>query len=473
MLRLRAVARAGAVLASTTTLLASTLVQAAPTAPSPGKTRPTKPPAEETPPLLAPTPAAVDAAPTSDTGVFRGAQVLPLDAIVKHAKDNAMRVRVARARLELGDAAVAGAKPLLPDNPQLYVGVGARWNNMGTNFELQSTLTQPIEIGGERGLRLKSGRRYRDYLDKELTQTQWEVYANVHYAYNMALLARERAVTAERTLAFSTRLLEVAQRRAQAGEISSLRVRIATGELAQARQAKLNADLEYRLACIHLSEMAGWPPGQVIAPAGELPAPIRASTASDLIARVQQEHPALRAREAAVSLGNARVSSAERDRLPEPQVGVYFGREYEPGAMVSTGASKIALFMFTLPLPFWKRNQANRAQSKAELTVAEQELEATRYGLALSAMRAVDALNTAAERVRTYSSEVVPRFQENLNLLQRAFELGEVDILEVFVARENFLRIQSEALDAYRSYFEAEYTLETILGSPLQAIAVR
>ncbi len=478
MLRLRAVARAGAVLASTTTLLASTLVHAAPVAPTssspgktPGKTRPTKPSAEETPPLLAPTPTAVDAAPPSDPGVLRGAQVLPLDAIVKHARDNAMRVRVARARLELGDAAIAGAKPLLPDNPQLYVGVGARWNNQGTNFELQSTLTQPIEIGGERGLRIKSGRRYRDYLDKELAQTQWEVYANVHYAYNVALLARERAVTAERTLAFSTRLLEVAQRRAQAGEISSLRVRIATGELAQARQAKLNADLEYRLACIHLSEMAGWPPGQLVTPAGDLPAPIRASTASDLIARVQQEHPALRAREAAVSLGNARVSSAERDRLPEPQVGVYFGREYEPGAL--TGASKIALFMFTLPLPFWKRNQANRAQSKAELTVAEQELEATRYGLALSALRAVDALNTAAERVRTYSSEVVPRFQENLNLLQRAFELGEVDILEVFVARENFLRIQSEALDAYRSYFEAEYTLETILGSPLQAIAAR
>lgn len=468
MLRLRAVARAGAVLAATTTLPASTLVQAAPT---PVRSRPAKPPAEEAPPLLAPVPAAVEAAPVSDPGVMRGAQTLPLDAIVKHAKDNAMRVRVARARLELGDAAIAGAKPLLPDNPQLYIGVGARWNNLGTNFELQSTLTQPIEIGGERGLRLKSGRRYRDYLDKELAQTQWEVYANVHYAYNMALLARERAVTAERTLAFSTRLLEVAQRRAQAGEISSLRVRIATGELAQARQAKLNADLEYRLACIHLSEMAGWPPGQVIAPAGDLPVPIRASTASDLIARVQQEHPALRAREAAVSLGNARVSSAERDRLPEPQVGVYLGREFEPGAVI--GASKIALFMFTLPLPFWKRNQANRAQSKAELTVAEQELEATRYGLALSALRAVDALNTAAERVRTYSSEVVPRFQENLNLLQRAFELGEVDILEVFVARENFLRIQSEALDAYRSYFEAEYTLETILGSPLQAIAAR
>lgn len=449
----------------------SSLVLAAPTPRASGTPRAGMADASragDAPPLLAPTPGptALDA---GEAALLPNAQVLSLDAILKHAKDNAMRVRVSRAKLELGDAAVTGAKPLLPDNPQLYVAVGRRWNNAGHDFELQATLTQPIEIGGERGLRIKAGRSYRSYLDKELAQVQWEVYANVHYAYNMALLARERAATAERTLTFSTRLLEVAQRRASAGEISGLRVRIATGELAQARQAKLNADLEYRLACIHLGEMAGWPPGQLIAPAGSLTTPIKAATATDLIARVQQQHPALRAREAAVDLGNARVTSAKRDGLPEPQVGVYLGREYEPGS--TAGPSKLALFILTLPLPFWRRNQANRAQTKAELTVAEQELEATRYALALSAMRAVDALNTASERVRTYSREVVPRFAENLNLLQRAFELGEVDILEVFVARENFLRIQTEALDAYRSYFDAEYTLETILGSPLKAIA--
>jgi cobalt-zinc-cadmium efflux system outer membrane protein len=157
---------------------------------------------------------------------------------------------------------------LLVDNPQLYVGAGPRNQIAGTNFELQSTLNQPFEFGGERGLRIKAGRRYRDLLDRELAQIQWETYAQVHYAYNMGLLARARAQTAERTVAFAARLLDVASRRAQAGEISSLRVRVATGELAQARQNKLNADLEYRLACIHLSEMAGWPPPQLVAPAG-------------------------------------------------------------------------------------------------------------------------------------------------------------------------------------------------------------
>ena len=449
------------------TLIAALGTWAGPALAAPARDNGAKP--EAPPPLLdSPPRGALLDAPGGEVNLLPGAQEMPLDALVKHARDSAMRVRVARARLEIGDAAIAGAKPLLVDNPQLYVGAGLRNNNAGTNFEFQSTLTQPFEFGGERGLRIKAGRRYRDLLDRELAQIQWETYAQVHYAYNMGLLARARAQTAERTVAFSARLLDVATRRAQAGEISSLRVRLATGELAQARQNKLNADLEYRLACIHLSEMAGWPPPQLVAPTGALGAPVRVRDTTELIAKVQAEHPALKAREAAVELGEARQLSARRDRLPEPQLGIYLGREYEPSA--TTGPSRVAMGMITVPLPLWHRNQAARAQTQAELTVAEQELEATRYTLALSARRAVDAVNTAAERVRTYSVEVVPRFVENLNLLQRAFELGEVDILEVFVARENFLRIQNEALDAYRAYYDAVYTLESMLGSPIESI---
>nr|WP_276603943.1 TolC family protein [Nannocystis pusilla] len=182
--------------------------------------------------------------------------------------------------------------------------------------------------------------------------------------------------------------------------------------------------------------MAGWPSGQLIAPAGELGDPIKVRDPEDLIANVQKEHPALKTKEAQVELGEARAKSARRDRLPEPWIGVYFGREREPNTAPNIPGSKIVLGMVTIPLPFFKRNQLARAQTKAELSVAQTELEVVRYQLALNARRAVDAINTAAERVQTYSREVVPRFEENLQLLQRAFELGEVDIIEVFVARE-------------------------------------
>lgn len=446
---------------------AASLAPTAGAAPAPAPARKTgDPPA----PLLAPAPEPSQSIPEP---VVAGAQVLPLDAILKHAEENAMPVRAARTRLELGDAAITGAKPLLIDNPQLYLGMGARMNPAytdDTQFELQATLQQPIEIGRERSLRIKAGREYREFLDKELAQVRWTTHAQVHYAYNTALIAKERARTASRTQQFAERLLDIASRRQQAGEISRLRVRVAEGELARARQSKLAADLNFRLACIHLAEMAGWPSGQLIAPAGELGDPIKVRDPEDLIANVQKEHPALKTREAQVELGEARAKSAKRDRLPEPWVGVYVGREREPGLMENMPASRIVLGMITIPLPFFKRNQLARAQTRAELSVANTELEVTRYQLAMNARRAVDAINTAAERVRTYSREVVPRFEENLQLLQRAFELGEVDIIEVFVARENFLRIQTEALDAYGTYFDAMYTLETIIGSEVSTL---
>lgn len=452
------------------TTLAVTLATASLASPAeaaPARTQP----ADSQPTLLAPNPTPAPA--TIADPVVAGAQVLPLDTILKHAEENAMPVLSARTRLELGDAAVIGAKQLLPDNPQLYMGMGVRVNNAvgAPTFEVQATLQQPIEIGRERSLRLKAGRNYREYLDKELAQVRWNTHAQVHYAYNTALIAKERARTAARTLGFAERLLDIASRRQQAGEISRLRVRVAEGELARARQAKLASDLNFRLACVHLAEMAGWPPGQLIAPAGELGDPIKVRDPEDLIANVQKEHPALKAREAAVDLGEARVKSAKRDRLPEPWIGVYFGREREPSPTGNLPASKIGLVMLTIPLPLWKRNQLARAQTKAELSVASTELEILRYTLALNARRAVDAINTAAERVQTYSREVVPRFEENLTLLQRAFELGEVDIIEVFVARENFLRIQTEALDAYSTYFDAMYTLETIVGREANELA--
>jgi hypothetical protein len=166
------------------TLIAALGTWAGPALAAPARDTGAKP--EAPPPLLdSPPRGALLDAPGGEVNLLPGAQEMPLDALVKHARDSAMRVRVARARLEIGDAAIAGAKPLLVDNPQLYVGAGLRNNNAGTNFEFQSTLTQPFEFGGERGLRIKAGRRYRDLLDRELAQIQWETYAQVHYAYNM------------------------------------------------------------------------------------------------------------------------------------------------------------------------------------------------------------------------------------------------------------------------------------------------
>jgi len=397
------------------------------------------------------------------------ADLLDFDAIVRHAQASAPVVQIARARLELGDAAIAGQKPLLPDNPTIWFGAGVRANQMGRNLEIQAQLDQRLEIFGERRLRIAAARRAREFLQRELELVLWRNYAEVHAAYNAAVVARARAQTAAGLLIFSARLLEISRRRAQAGEISDLRARVAEGEFAQAQQAKLAAELEFRLACNRLAETAGWPKGRVIAPAGELRRPQTLGAPGEMIDRALAQHPAIVAQRARVTAAEARLTAARRDRLPEPSVGGFFSREVEPGGPGYRTA--VALATVTLPIPLWRRNQGEIAEAKAAISVANAELAAVEYQMNLQLRRAAEAVDIAAQRVATYARDVVPRFEENLSMLERAFELGEVDIIEVFVARERFLSIQTEALAAYDTYFRSIYELEALAGATFDSVA--
>ncbi|MCB9702383.1 MAG: TolC family protein [Myxococcales bacterium] len=396
--------------------------------------------------------------------------VVPLEAILENAYAQSPDVQVARSKVELGDAAITGERPLVQYNPEFWLGFGARFNQAGRNFEFQSQLDQRLEVFGERRMRIRAARRYKEQLEKELAAAQWQIYAQVHSAYNQALLAKSRAVTAAGVVAFSERLLEIARRRAAAGEISELRVRVAEGEFAQARQRKLAADLDFRIACNRLAEVAGWTKGRLLAPSGELRLPQNVGDPEAMLEQALAEHPMIQAREAAVEAAQARLAAAKRDRMPEPMVGAYFSSENEPGA--AGYPTRVALATVTIPVPIFFRNQREVARAKAELSVAQAELGATQYRLGLQIRRAVESLNTAAERVRTYARDVVPRFEENLAMLERAFALGEADIIEVFVARERFMSIQSEALEAYGTYYNAILDFETMVGSTFNAAAL-
>ncbi|MGB1016098.1 MAG: TolC family protein [Nannocystaceae bacterium] len=398
-----------------------------------------------------------------------GAQVMAFDTVVNHALANAPSVQVARSQVGLADAAIEGQKPLLPANPTVQFGLGARGNTAvsGATFELQFQAMQPLEIAGERKRRIDVARKLRGQYEKSVEQVQWEIYVQVHLAYNRALLARARALTRARLVAFSEHLLDVAQRRAQAGEISDLRVRVAEGELAQARQAALAAALNYRLACIELTEVSGFSASQTVVPAGEMQVPQAIEVNDTMLTQATTEHPAVKTYDAAIVTSQARITSADRDRWPHPQIGFAVNTESEPG---SGSRSTVGMAQVGLPLPMWRRNQGKRAQARAQLRVAQSKRQALQYTLSQRIRRAADALNTAAFRVSSYSREVVPKFEANMTLLERAYALGETNLLEVLVARERFLKIQTEALDAYGKYFEAVYELERHTGQPFSQV---
>lgn len=387
------------------------------------------------------------------------ARRVSLRALLEHAEAHAPAIRVARSRLLRGDAARAAADPLFPENPELGLEAGVRRRPDGSSVELEASLEQRIEIAGERGLRRRVAGSVRGLLRAQLDEVRWDVHLAVHSAYHDAIVARERAQAAARLLQFAEELLEIARRRLAAGDVSPLVVRFAEADAAQARQANIVANQEYAESRLMLGEVSGWPVDSPPEPEGALHEPRRAPPIEHLVALATRHQPALRTGKAASAEAQARVALADREVWPEPALGVRYTRENE-----DAGTNHIIMGTVRLPLPLWQTNRVDRAEARANLEVARTELSTAHRVLSSRLQRAAQAVNASADRVAVYGTEILPTLEQNLALLRRAYELGEIDILQLSVARERFLQTQRDALDAFEAYNHGVAELERQVG---------
>lgn len=390
-----------------------------------------------------------------------------LEALLRHAESNAPDIALARAGLSRGRAELEAERPLFPADPVLGGSLGRRSNRAGASIDWGVSVEQEIEIAGERAARRRAARAGVDQGAAELDAARWRVHQRVHAAFHAALVARERVRVADRVVQFSEKLVEVAKKRLAAGETSSLPVRLAESDLAEARQARVAAQNAFRAERLDLAEASGWPSESPPDPAGGLGPSSPLPSLARLLQMAQTGDPELRAREAAVRRLRAQLESARRAGFPNPRIGVAFESESDPGG------SRATIWRGTLsaPLPLWRGSRPEATRAQAELDLALAELGARRRTLGARIRRAAGAVDSTSKRMRIYGTEVIPSLEKNLALVEKAFELGEIDITQVLVARERFLRSQESALGAYEEYHRAMSALESAAGTELETAA--
>lgn len=391
-----------------------------------------------------------------------------LRGILAYALRNSPLLRVADAEARRADAELTAADVLLQNNPELAAGIGQRRVSGASGLEYEASISQRLEIAGERGLRRAAAQSARQRARIEIGAIRWTVHREIHTAFHAALVARERLDAARVALAFSKRLADIARKRRDAGDISDLDVQVAETELAQVRQAEIAAAGAYTVARLALAELAGWPAAEPPEPAGNLDPPRAPDSDEALLRLAVTAFPELAIRRARVLEEEARVRLADREAWPEPTIGLTYAQESEP-AEADAARQHIGMVTLAVPLPLWNRNAGERARARAELAISKAEEAAVRRVLAPRVRRAAALVRAAAERIEAFGAEILPNMQRNLDLIGRAFELGEIDILEVLVARGRFLDAQRAALDAYEEYYRAIGELEAAVGRELWA----
>lgn len=389
-----------------------------------------------------------------------------LAELLAFADRHAPGVRLASLRRGYGDAARAGDEAPLRENPTLELGVGPRFEGGdGSDFDFHAALAQPVEVAGERGLRLAADARMAERLEAESAAARGEVRRAVTLAYRDAVLCRERSALAEDLLRFSEELLSVARRRLGAGEATAIDVRVGETDVAQARLAALGAEQALYGARLRLAEASGWSAEAPPRVRAGLEVPQAPPTLAAALRAAAEHHPELRVRRAALAEARARTNLADREGWPAPVLGVEVSRE----GSAQGAASYVVLGTLGVTLPLWQRNAGERARARVDEDVVRAEERASERALRSRIAEAHSALDFAARRVALFAAEVRPSLADSLALLQRAFDAGELPLLLVATARERFLRARGDALEAYADYYRALAELDFAMGAALPA----
>jgi cobalt-zinc-cadmium efflux system outer membrane protein len=380
-----------------------------------------------------------------------------LEELLDIAEDNAPAIEQARERVGLGEAAIEGAERLLPYNPEIEgeLGVGLS--------RVEVTLTQRLEVAGQRGLRLEAARQRRQALVAELAQAQWDVHHEVHRLYRLGLVAQERVDIEREILAFTKELFEVAQQRFEAGEEPRTSVIVAKAEVAKARQRLLKEQMSYRSMLRTLGVTVGWAEELPPQPAGERDDARPIPDKSRLVSKALAADPQLAVLDAQLEQARAELALQEREVWPDPVVGVGYERENLGSAAVE---DKLLLIV-GMPIPLWNQNQGEVAVAKARTSIVRQAIENRHDVLESHVLKQAETVQSAYRQAQIYEEEVLPALQTQLELLQEGFTLGELSLLDVMNARDRLLAVQRQNLGALHDYFVAVSELEEHLGTSI------
>ena len=364
---------------------------------------------------------------TLESTVLRALEVAP----ERHAAESAMEARQ-------GDLRQAGAWP----NPTLELGasnaMGKEDGRGGTDFN-EISVRQALPVSG----RLD---RQRQQADAVLTQAKAELaQQNLRLEYEAARvfhalqLNRALSALARQRLESADDFQHIGRRREQAGDLSRLErlrldlIRENASQLIASAEGEESESLSDFQTLMNLADAQA-----------NLAALDQPPALPDILALEAglQRHPALEAARQGVEAARREVDVRRAKRFADPELWVSRGRDYLGGRREDVTAFGIAL-----SLPLWDRGRGHIDAARAEQQKAQYELDALQRQLGNRTRLNHLHLSHLIEQAEDYRLKVLGPAEEIFQLTRKGFAAGEVEILHLVDAVDNYFNARARYLE--------------------------
>lgn len=302
--------------------------------------------------------------------------------------------------------------------------------------------------------------------EQQLAATERRVRTDVRNAYYLTLVAQRRVELAEVLLEVNSNAVTTSRALVDAEELSA-------AGLLQTEIRQENAQVLLQTA--RNSQQQAWRKlgaviGDVELPAQDLQGDV--TILPDLL-DWQEELSRLHAESPEIAAAIAEIQRARRalDRAnvqAVPNVTTELSVQYDNATEYT-----IAGVQLGMPIPLWNRNQGGIRQAMGEIAAAERSAERVELSLTNRLADAFQGYVNAHVTASRYSTDILPRAEQTLNLVRQAYEHGELGYLDFLAAQQTYSQTNLDYLSALEQAWQSYVLIDgLLLDGSLEATVV-
>lgn len=377
-----------------------------------------------------------------------------------------LAVKAQRDELDAARGRQIAVSPLLPSNPTLSLSASRRSEGGREATNWYATLSQELEIAGQRGLRRDSAEANVESQRKRVLLSEREAAARALGAFFDALAAREEQELALRLTAVTKAVAVVAHAKSDKGLIAPVDADVADAGALRAERNRLSAERHLASAHALLATLLGMDPAVAkvevdgeLTPLSSADEYARSASAAD-----QSQRPELQALDAQRRSMELRASAFRRSRVPNPTLSAFAQNDGFNERVLGLGIA------FPIPIPgnVGRTYNGEVAESEALARRAATDRERAKREIRLAIATAAQAFESRRRELEAFSPELVRNAETSLRALGQEVESGRLTVREAVIAQQSLIELLQTYVAARLELGLASVDLALAAGVPLE-----